>query len=55
MNLLALTWLYKELKKTRINKYNAELRQSNDDERHNLQTKIEILEYIIGVITAKGD
>lgn len=55
MKLIALTWLHKELKKTRIDKGHAEARQFNDDERRNLETKIDILEWLIGVATKEAD
>lgn len=55
MKLIALTWLYKELKKTRMSKYNAEERQNNEEERRNLAQKIDILEYIIAEIIKKEE
>ena len=54
MRPLALTWLHKELKKARIDLAHAEARQRNDDERRNLQTKINIIEYLIEEITREG-
>ena len=56
MKLPALIWLNKQVRKARWDKAHAEERpNSSSEEVQNLKTKIDILEYIIGVITAKGD
>lgn len=51
----ALHLLYSDLKKARIALSHAEQRQNNHEERANLAKKIDTLEWIIGVVIAKGD
>lgn len=50
MRLIALRWLYKELKKAKIDLGHAELRQNNEEERNNLRQKIDTLDWIISVV-----
>lgn len=55
MKHLALTWLNKQVKKTRMDKAHAEERNATPEELQNLTDKINLLEYIIGEITAKEE
>ena len=56
MQIIALEWLYRQLKKKRIALLNAEKRPNcTQSEVRNLKKNIEILEYLIGLVTAKGE
>ena len=52
----ALEYLYKELRRERTGLGRAEKRPGHTDEEiRNIHRKIDILEYIIGIVTAKGE
>lgn len=56
MQYKALEYLYKELRRERTGLGRAEKRPGHTDEEiRNIHRKIDILEYIIGIVTAKGD
>lgn len=56
MQIIALEWLYRQLKKKRIALLNAEKRPNcTQSEVRNLKKNIDILEYLIGLVTAKGE
>lgn len=56
MQYKALEWLYTKLKRKRIALLHAEKRKGcTEREKNDIQSDIDILEYIIGVVTAKGD
>ena len=56
MQYIALEYLYKELRRERTGLGRAEKRPGHTDEEiRNIHRKIDILEYIIGIVTAKGD
>lgn len=46
----ALHYLYKQLKNAKISLGQAENRNNNMEERMNLQSKIDILDWVIGVV-----
>lgn len=56
MQYIALEYLYKELLEKRKGLGRAEKRPGHTDEEiRNIHRKIDILEYIIGIVTAKGE
>lgn len=56
MKLPALIWLNKQVRKARWDKAHAEEKpNSSSEELRNIKTKIDILEWIIGVVTKEDE
>lgn len=56
MQYQALRWLYKQLREKRIALGRAEKKPNHTEEEiKNILSTIEIIEYIIGIVNAKGE
>ncbi len=56
MQYTALQWLYAQLRRERVALGRAEKRPGHTEvELHNIMAKIDILEWIIGIVEAKGE